>query len=43
VPNKSTSEVRELARELLNDPVYRANLVERLQNGKLAPAMEQLL
>lgn len=42
-PNKVTAEVRKAAQGLVEDPVYRASLKERLQSGKLAPAMEALL
>lgn len=42
VPNKSTQDVREMAQRLLTDPIYQANLLERLQQGKLGP-MEPVL
>src|SRR5215211_3848662 len=40
--NKVTVEVRELAQRLVNDPVYLANLQQRLQDGK-AGVMEETL
>jgi hypothetical protein len=41
--NKSTGEVRDLARALVNDPEYRRNLDVRLKRGKLAPMVESML
>jgi hypothetical protein len=43
VPNKVTREVRDAARKLVEDERYRAKLGERLESGKLAPAMETML
>ena len=40
--NKSTIEVKRLARQLVNDPTYRKNLHARLRAGE-AGAMEPLL
>lgn len=42
VPNKTSTEVRELARALVEDPAYRKKLRERLLRGK-APQVEVLL
>lgn len=36
-PNKATVEVREAAHRLINDPIYRANLLTRMQEGKAGP------
>jgi len=41
--NKVTVEVREAAKALVEDPVYRARLQRRLLRGKLAPALESML
>ena len=41
--NKTTREVRDIARRLVDAPAYRKSLMARLQAGKLAPAMETLL
>lgn len=43
VPNKATREVREIARAIIDDPEYRRRLVKRVQDGKVAPAVEALL
>lgn len=40
VPNKATVEVKEMARALVEDPTYRANLTARLRRGRCAPAVE---
>jgi hypothetical protein len=42
VPNKSTAEMRELAAQLIQDPVYQERLRERLRNGE-AGRLESLL
>ena len=42
-PNKATIEIKEIARSLVDGPVYRHNLERRLKSGRLAPAMEQTL
>jgi hypothetical protein len=41
-PNKATAEIKDVARSLLEDPVYQAKLKRRLRDGK-APQIEQLL
>lgn len=41
-PNKATAEIKDLARSLLEDPVYQTKLKQRLRDGK-APQIEQLL
>lgn len=41
-PNKSTVEIKELARSFLEDPVYQAKLKQRLRDGE-AGQIEQLL
>ena len=43
VPNKATTEVKEMARRLLNDPEYQGQLRERLIKGTLPPAVETML
>src|SRR3981081_454880 len=42
-PNKTTAEVRRLATALVDDPVYRATLQQRLIAGTLPAAVETLL
>lgn len=42
VPNKVTVEVRAAAQQIVENPTYRASLVERITAGT-APQMEQLL
>jgi hypothetical protein len=42
LPNKVTREIKQAALALVSDPVYVANLQERLNTGK-APHMETLL
>jgi hypothetical protein len=42
-PNKATVAVREAAKMLVEDDVYRAKLQKRLREGRIAPAMESLL
>ena len=39
-PNRVTVEVREAARRLVEDPVYRRGLARRMRSGKVAPGME---
>lgn len=41
--NKATAEVKSLARALVDDPLYREALRERLVSGDCAPAVEVLL
>jgi hypothetical protein len=41
-PNKATVEIKELARSLLEDPIYQTNLRKRLRDGE-ASQIEQLL
>lgn len=43
VPNKVTQEAREVAQRLVGDPKYQAQLVQRLEAGKLAPGVEVML
>ena len=44
VPNKATLEVKELARSLVEDPVYRKKLQASLRKRKgVAPAVETML
>lgn len=43
IPNRSTREIRAMARSLVEDPIYLANLKERLDSGKIAPAVECML
>jgi hypothetical protein len=43
VPNKATVEVKEAARQLVEQADYRAALARRLRSGRLAPAMETTL
>ena len=40
--NKATVEIKELARSLLEDPVYQAKLTQRLRDGAAAQ-IEQML
>ena len=42
VPNKATREIKDFARECLEDPTYIESLKRRLKSGK-APHMETLL
>lgn len=37
IPNKATTEVRELARRLVQDKTYQRSLRRRLMNGTLGP------
>ena len=43
VQNRVTREVRDLAQELVGDPVYLKFLADRLRNGKCAPQVETML
>ncbi len=43
VSNKATQAEKEFARGVLEDPVYRANLIARAQRGKLSPPVEIML
>jgi len=43
VPNKATVAVRDVCAAIVNDPMYRANLLKRARAGALAPAVECLL
>lgn len=43
VPNKATQEVKALCQRLVEDPVYQAGFVVRLNDGKLAPQLEALV
>src|SRR3972149_3604655 len=43
VQNKVTVEVREAAKAIVEDPVYRERLRRRLLRGKLAPGLEAML
>jgi hypothetical protein len=42
-PNRSTVAGRAFAEQLVNDPVYRENLRERLFAGRVHPGVEQML
>ena len=42
-PNKSTLEGRAFARQLVDDPIYRQNLRERLLAGKVPAGVEVML
>lgn len=42
-PNKVMSEAKALCRKLLASKAYLKNLTERLESGKLAPAVESML
>lgn len=42
-PNKVTIEAREVAASLVDDPVYRAKLVEDWRARKVNPAIEQMI
>ena len=41
--NKSTAEVKEVARDLVDDPEYRDILRTRLKSGECSPAVESML
>lgn len=41
--NKATIEAKKACAEIVDDPAYRENLIERARNGKLAPAIEAML
>lgn len=41
--NKATVEMKDISRRMLSSAGYRANLQERLEAGKLAPAVECML
>lgn len=43
VRNKATIEAKRICSDLVDDPIYRANLQKRLRAGKLAPGMESML
>lgn len=43
VPNKVTTEAREAANALVDDPVYREKLLKDLRERRLAPAIEAML
>ena len=42
-PNKATVEAKQACAEIVDDPQYRARLVERARAGALAPAVETML
>ena len=42
VPNKATVEAKQACAEIVDDPHYRARLVERARAGTLAPAVETM-
>jgi hypothetical protein len=42
VPNKATKEIRERARELIEDPIGMAKTLELYRRGKLHPAVVQM-
>jgi hypothetical protein len=41
-PNKSTTEVGQFFRQILESKTYQANLTKRFKAGKVAPALETL-
>ena len=41
--HRKTKEARQFAASIVNDPIYRANLLARAQTGTLAPGIEQML
>jgi len=41
--HKKTKEARQFASSIIDDPIYRANLLARAQTGTLAPGIEQML
>ena len=43
VPNRATREVRAFCQRLVADPEYRADLERRWREGKLPPALEQMI
>ena len=43
VPNKATAEAKEACALIVDDEVYRQNLLARALKGKLAPAVEVML
>lgn len=43
IPNKVTLEAKEAAAEIVDNPDYRAKLLERMKSGKVAPAVEAML
>jgi hypothetical protein len=43
VPNKATTEIKEFARSLLDRAKYRANLIRRLDSGKVHPTIESMM
>ncbi len=42
VPNAATTEIKQAARAIVEDPAYKASLIQRVTRGK-APHMETLL
>lgn len=42
-PNKATAEAKEACALIVDDPIYRRNLLKRARAGKLAPAVESML
>ena len=42
-PNKVTLEAMEAAAEIVDDPIYRRNLLKRARAGDLPPALEMML
>lgn len=43
IPNKATTQIKELAQKILNTPAYLANLQKRVESGKAHPAIESML
>ena len=43
VPNRVTTDAREAAAQIVNDPTYRDNLLKRARSGELSPAVEALM
>lgn len=42
-PNKTTTDIAQCCRDLVDDVKYRASLKTRLDSGQLAPALESML
>jgi hypothetical protein len=43
IANKATAEVRKACAEIVDDPLYRQQLLHRARRGKLPPAVEVML
>lgn len=42
VPNRATILVKDRCRQLIEDPDYQANFLQRLHDGKLPPVLEAM-